>query len=108
MDPVQFVSWTFWDFSHQVASLSPAAILALLAMSWVGAQLLNTLMDRDSLFHLILSLSALFAGAIVALGLLAHVRIPIANEVVASFMVALFGMGIAALALMASYRRSGV
>lgn len=107
MDVLQFVSWTFWDFWRQVASLPPSAIVALLVLSWFGAQFLNGLMERESLFHLILSLSSLFAGAVVALGLLAHVRVPIANEVVASTMVALLGMSLAAIALMASYRRSG-
>lgn len=107
MDAVQFITWTFWDFWHQVAAMTPAGIVALLVLSWFGAQLLNMLMERNSLFHLLLSLSALFVGAVVALGLMAHVPLPIANEVVSSVIVSLFGMSIAALAVMASYRRSG-
>lgn len=88
--------------------LPVGGLLLYFALSLFGAQLVNGLSHRKSMFHLVVSLSAMLVGALVANMLLAGVHLPLSHELVASTLFALLGMTVAGLALLVAYRRADI
>jgi hypothetical protein len=80
----------------------------ILAFSFFGTYLVNDLSQRKSFLHAVVSMITLFLGAVVGNLLLAGVRMPITNELVASGICALLGMTVTGVMLLLAYRRIGL
>jgi CHASE2 domain-containing sensor protein len=89
-----------------VDALPPGAFYLIVAFCLFGSFLINNLAQRRSLFHLAVTLSVMFLGAVAGNALLAGVRIPLTNEVVVSGIFALTGMTFTGLALLFLYRKA--
>lgn len=79
--------------------------LLLVALSIFGAQYLNRLTDRHTSFHLALSLSTMFLGAIIGNALLRGIHMPLGHELLVTATFALFGMAATGLLLIFAYRK---
>jgi hypothetical protein len=87
-------------------ALPSGAFLLVLGLAFAGAQLVNGICQRDSSFHLLLSLSAMLIGGLLSNSLLAGWRIPLSSDIVVTVVLTLIGMTVSGLALLATYRRA--
>lgn len=91
--------------SKLAGGLPSGGFLLLLALALFGAQLVNNLSHRRSFFHLVISVTVMFVGALASNALLAGLRIPLSHELLVSTAWALVGMTVSGLILIATYRR---
>jgi hypothetical protein len=106
MDGIVSLLDAFTGASSNLGGDLPAGgLLLLLALALFGAQLVNGLSQRPSLFHLLVSLSAMLIGALAGNALLVGWHIPLSHEVLVSTTFALIGMTVAGLMLIAAYKR---
>lgn len=78
--------------------------LLIVALAIFGAQYLNRLTDRHTSFHLAVSLSTMFLGAVVGNALLRSIHMPLGHELLVTATFALLGMAATGLLLILAYR----
>ena len=84
---------------------SVASFLAIVSLSLFGAVSLNHMADRHDNVHLAFNGLAMFAGGVLGNAVLRGMQLPLGHELIITVTLALFGMSVAALALLFVYAR---
>jgi hypothetical protein len=89
-------------------TFSTANFIAILWLALFGAICLNHISRRHDNVHLAFNALAMFAGGVFGNALLRGMQLPLGHELVVTATLALFGMSVAALALLFAYGRSDI
>ena len=89
-------------------TFSAASFIAILWLALFGAVCLNHLSQRHDNVHLAFNVLAMFAGGVAGNAMLRGMQLPLGHELIVTATLALFGMSVAALALLFAYGRSDV
>ncbi|HUE47229.1 MAG TPA: hypothetical protein VMO81_13345 [Aestuariivirgaceae bacterium] len=87
---------------------SVASFLAIIWLALFGAVCLNHISQRHDNVHLAFNALAMFAGGVAGNALLRGMQLPLGHELIVTATLALFGMSVAALALLFTYGRSDI
>jgi hypothetical protein len=89
------------DDSHSVASF-----LMVISLSMFGAACVSHFSGRRDNVHVALNVLTMFAGGIIGNAILRGLQLPLANELVLTVTLALFGMSASAIILLLTYNRT--
>ncbi len=89
-------------------TFSAASFLAIVSLSLFGAVCLNHIAKRHDNVHLAFNALAMFAGGVFGNAMLRGMQLPLGHELIVTVTLALFGMSVAALALLFTYGRSDI
>jgi hypothetical protein len=87
---------------------SAASFIAILWLALFGAVCLNHFSKRHDNVHLAFNALAMFAGGVIGNALLRGMQLQLGHELIVTSTLALFGMSVAALALLFAYGRSDI
>jgi hypothetical protein len=87
---------------------SAASFIAIVWLALFGAICLNHISQRHDNVHLAFNALAMFAGGVIGNAVLRGMQLPLGHELILTATLALFGMSVAALALLFAYGRSDI
>ena len=89
-------------------TFSAASFIAILWLALFGAICLNHISQRHDNVHLAFNALAMFTGGVIGNALLRGMQLPLGHELIVTATLALFGMSVAALALLFTYGRTDI
>ena len=87
---------------------SAASFIAIVWLALFGAICLNHIAQRHDNVHLAFNALAMFVGGVVGNAVLRGTQLSLGHELILTATLALFGMSVAALALLFAYARSDI
>lgn len=110
---VEILAWiqmsvgTFAGFGAD-DTYSSASFIAIIWLALFGAVCLNHISQRHDNVHLAFNSLAMFAGGVAGNAVLRGIQLPLGHELIITATLALFGMSVAALALLFAYGRTEI
>lgn len=88
-------------------SVSQSTLLLIVAISFIGTNLVSNITSRQSMLEYVTTYCSLFVGSLLANWLISDIELPVSSDLAQTAITANIGMTCAALLIMAVYGREG-
>jgi len=101
---INLINWT--PTSVASGAFSDSSMLIVVIMAFIGASIVTRLVNLNTSFNFSVNFAVMLAGCLAVHSWTSEVLLPVSNDLVASAVSANFGMTLAGLVLLFSYRKT--